>query len=253
MLSGTFDRSEQWEEVEEALRKIQGLATAGQYAAMIVHDINNPLEAASNLAYLLQGDANDPQKVREYARLLEEQLAVIADISRRTFDYYRNTEDLKAIDLVEIANAAFRIHEHKILGKDLRVRKILPERVLVRAHAGELLQVLANLLANALDALPKTGTLSLKIRKCDKEVHLLVVDNGHGIPEESLAKIFDPFFTTKGAQGTGLGLAISKSIIERHHGKIRARSCVRTGRSGTAFRITLPLFEKDMQRLTGRP
>ena len=230
-----------WPEVEEALRKTRSLASAGRYAAIVVHDINNPLEAATNLAYLLKEDADDPTKVRKYALLLEEQLAIVAGIARRTLEYHRLPDGMKSLNLTEVANAAIRVHEHKIAAKAVTLQKALPEEVFVTANAGELLQVLTNLLANALDAVPAKGTLSVKIRKSQHEAHVLVVDNGHGIPESLLAKVFDPFFTTKQDTGTGLGLAISKSIVERHSGRIRARSCVRPGRSGTAFRISLPL------------
>ena len=230
-----------WDNFDDALRRARSLATAGRYAATVVHDINNPLEAATNLAYLLKEDADDPIKVREYAVLLEEQLAVVAGITRQTLEYYRSPDGMKALNLVDVANAAIRVHEHKIAAKELRLRKVLPEQVLVTANAGELLQVVTNLLANAVDALPAKGTISIKIRRCENEAHLLVVDNGHGIPEPILAKVFEPFFSTKGDRGTGLGLAISKSILERHSGRIRARSCVRPGRNGTAFRISLPL------------
>jgi signal transduction histidine kinase len=108
----------------------------------------------------------------------------------------------------------------------------------VIGHAGELLQVLSNLLSNSIDAPPLNGRLTIRVRKIKREVHLMVADDGHGIPETIRQRIFHPFFTTKKEHGTGLGLAISKSIVERHNGRIRARSSVRSGISGTAFRVS---------------
>ena len=239
----TLDEFDKWHEIEESLRKSQSVAAAGQFAAAIMHDINNPLEAASNLAYLVDREAEDPVKVREYIHLLQEQLANVTQIAQQTLNFYKSSTPTRPTDLVGVAQAALRVHEYKIASKKLRLEKLLPDDAIVKGHPGEMLQVLSNLIANALDALPTNGALSIRIRKCEEEAHITVIDNGHGIPEPVLAKIFEPFFTTKQERGTGLGLAISKSIIERHHGRLRAKSCTRQGRSGTAFRISLPLHQ----------
>ena len=239
----SLNEPDKWREIEDILRRSQSVAAAGQFAASIMHDINNPLEAASNLAYLVDLDAENPVKVREYIHLLAEQLANITQIAQQTLNFYRSSAPPIATDLVGVAQAALRVHEYKISAKELRLEKLLPGEAIVKAHPGEMLQVLSNLIANALDALPKNGALSIRIRKCEEEAHVTVIDNGHGIPEPLLVKVFEPFFTTKRERGTGLGLAISKSIIERHHGRLRARSCTRQGRSGTAFRISLPLHQ----------
>lgn len=239
----TLDEFDKWHEIEESLRKSQSVAAAGQFAAAIMHDINNPLEAASNLAYLVDREAENPVRVREYVHLLQEQLANVTQIAQQTLNFYKSSAPTRPTDLVGVVQAALRVHEYKIASKKLRLEKLLPDAVIVKGHPGEMLQVLSNLIANAVDALPVSGSLAIRIRKCEEEAHVTVIDNGHGIPEPILTKIFEPFFTTKQERGTGLGLAISKSIIERHHGRLRARSCTRQGRSGTAFRISLPLHQ----------
>jgi signal transduction histidine kinase len=104
-----------------------------------------------------------------------------------------------------------------------------------------MLQVVSNLIVNALDALPAEGILRLRVRKRKNEVDFMIADNGHGIAIQHKEALFQPFFTTKIDKGTGLGLALSKRIIERHNGRIRVRSSVRPGKSGTAFKISLPL------------
>jgi len=232
---------ERWREINDALRKSQSLAAAGQHAAAVMHDINNPLEAALNLAYLICEEADDSAKVREYVGLLHEQLSSVTLIARQTLSFYKEPAAMKDIDLVEVAHAALRVHEYKMSSRGMQLVKKLPHQAIVCGHSGELLQVFTSLVSNALDALSDKGTLSIRIRKSEKEVHMLIMDNGGGIPEQNLSRIFEPFFTTKQDRGTGLGLAISKSIVERHHGRMRARSSVRTGRNGTAFRISLPL------------
>ena len=115
-----------------------------------------------------------------------------------------------------------------------------PADITADVYVTEILQVISNLLANALDALPENGVLKIRLRKSQSHIHLLIADNGHGIPEEHRDKIFKPFFTTKEDRGNGLGLALSKEIVERHRGKIRVRSSVRPDRRGTTFRISLP-------------
>jgi signal transduction histidine kinase len=231
---------EKWREIEEALVRCQSLAASGKFAASIMHEINNPLEAISNLAYLIQKNADDPDKVRGYGRVLTEQLAAVVEIARRTLSFYRAPGTFEVIDLSILTAAALRVHKKKIRAKGIKVHHT-PHNHPVKLHAGEILQVISNLISNSVDALPDNGALHVRIRKSAREIHLMVADNGHGIPNTIFSKIWEPFYTTKNAGGTGLGLAISKAIIERHSGKIRIRSSVRPGRTGTAFRISLPL------------
>jgi signal transduction histidine kinase len=114
------------------------------------------------------------------------------------------------------------------------------ERVVAALYTGEILQVVSNLLANALDAMPDGGSIAVRLRKRGSKVQLIVADSGHGMKTEHLERLFEPFFSTKGNHGTGLGLALSKKIIERHSGTISARSSMSLRRAGTTFRITLP-------------
>ena len=113
--------------------------------------------------------------------------------------------------------------------------------MVAEVHAGEMLQVLSNLLVNALDALPHAGTLHMRVRRTADKLHFVIADNGSGMPAEVLAQIFEPFFSTKGDQGNGLGLVVTKRIVEQHRGTIGVRSSVRPGRSGTTIRISLPV------------
>jgi signal transduction histidine kinase len=222
------------------------LDAADHYAAVVLHDLHNPLEAASNLTYLIQAEAENADSVRRYAQLIEEQLSTISGIAREALSFYKHSR--KALDLVGVTEAALRIYGAKIGGKDLHIRRKLPKHAFVDAHAGEMLQLLSNLLANAIDALPAGATLSVRITRCKSEIHIAVADNGHGIPAKILSQVFDPFFTTKSDLGTGLGLAISKSIVRRHDGKIRVRSCREPERAGTIFRISLPVKSVDLRQ-----
>jgi signal transduction histidine kinase len=232
-----------WREIEGALLRSQTVAAAGQYAAAIMHEINNPLETICNLSYLLKLEADDPARVREYSGQIAEQLTTVIRIAHRTLSFYRPPDTKEAIDLAALAEAALRVHQQKLATKHAKLLKDIPADAVVIGHAGELLQVLSNLLSNSIDALSPNGRLAIRVRKSRGEVHLTIADDGHGIPEVIRQRVFEPFFTTKKEHGTGLGLAISKAIVERHKGRIRARSSVRSGMSGTAFRVSLPLHD----------
>jgi signal transduction histidine kinase len=208
-----------------------------------MHEINNPLETICNLSYLLKLEADDPTRVREYSGQIAEQLTTVIRIAHRTLRFYRPPDTKEAIDLATLAEAALRVHQQKLAAKQARLLKDIPADAVVIGHAGELLQVLSNLLSNSIDALSPNGRLAIRVRKSRGEVHLTIADDGHGIPEVIRQRVFEPFFTTKKQHGTGLGLAISKAIVERHKGRIRGRSSVRSGISGTVFRVSLPLHD----------
>jgi signal transduction histidine kinase len=239
-MSRSTEADDIWNEMNETLQRSQGMAVAGQFAVSIMHEINNPLEAVCNLNFLLGADPQNTERAREYSRLMEEQLKAITSIAQRTLNFYRSIDTVEETAIAAVADAALRVHQKKILMKRIALYKSLASDAMATVHAGELLQVLSNLIANAVDALPENGRLHLRIRRRREEVHITIADDGHGIPEAVHERIFDPFFTTKKERGTGLGLAISKAIVEKHKGRIRSRSSVRSGRSGTAFRIILP-------------
>ena len=248
-MSDGIQDAKRWREIEGALLRSQAVAAAGQYAAAIMHEINNPLETISNLSYLLKMYADNPAQVRKFSCQIAEQLANVTRIAHRTLSFYRPPDTKEAIDLAALAEAALRLHQPKLAAKRANLLKDIPSDAVVIGHAGELLQVLSNLLSNSIDALPPNGRLAIRVRKSKGEVHLMVVDDGHGIPETIRQRIFDPFFTTKKDHGTGLGLAISRSIVERHKGRIRARSSVVSGISGTAFRVSLPLHDGSLSAM----
>ena len=224
----------------EALRKLEERALAGQLALEVMHEIKNPLEALGHLTHLALMDADDPEKVRKYMRLAEEQMATVSQIASQTLGFARSSPHPRPIDLVALAEAALRIHQRRIETRKVRLIKQLPVSAVAKVYTGEMLQVISNLIVNALDALPEDGTLCLRLRMREGEVQFVIADNGHGIPRENQEKVFQPFFTTKEDYGTGLGLALSRKIVERHRGRIAMRSSVQPGRSGTMFRISLP-------------
>jgi signal transduction histidine kinase len=206
---------------------------AGQYAAEILHEISHPLEAVANFAYLLRLDSANPEWVRKYCHMIDEQVSVMLRIAQQTLSFYHPIAKVEEIAVPSQVEAALTVHQRNILEKRIRLQKRYSDEATLLANPGEILQVVSNPIANAIDALPLNGTLHLRVTSRRKETTILVVDNGHGIPDSVAPRIFEPLFTTKHGQGTGLGLAISKVIIEKNHGRIRSRSTTRPGRNVT--------------------
>lgn len=231
---------DKWQGFEDTVQRYRRFAAAGQYAAAVMHEINGPLEAIANLNYLIQQDASNPVQVCDYSKMIEEQLATLTRLSRQTLSFYRSSEKREAVSIATVAEAALRVHQRKIFAKQIALRRSLSPDGTAVVNAGDLLQVISNLVANAIEAMPEEGILYMRVKQHADEVLITVADNGPGIPDLIRRQIFEPFFTTKQEGGTGLGLAISKSIIEKHEGRIRTRSSTRTDKSGTIFRIALP-------------
>jgi signal transduction histidine kinase len=226
---------------EESLCKSERLAIAGRFAGAIVHEVNNPLEALANLVYLTQQEANRPDNVRKNMQVAETQLNRLAEITRKTLSFYREQSEAKEFDLVEIAESALRIHSHRIAAGSIELRKELPENLMLKAMGGELLQVFSNFILNALDALPeKDAVLCLRMRADKERAYITISDNGHGIHPSIRKRLFEPYVSNK-SSGTGVGLWLSQRIIEKHKGTVRFRSCHEPGKSGTTFRVSLPI------------
>jgi len=224
----------------EALRKAGEQALAGRFALEVMHEIRNPLEAVGYLIHLAH-EEDDPLTVREHLRQANEQMATVHQIASQTLSLARILPAPMETDLVEVAEAAIRIHHRRITAQKIHLVRDFSEETSAEIYTGEILQVISNLLANALDAVPDGGTISFRLRKRGAHVQLLVADNGQGMGPEQVARLFEPFFTTKENRGTGLGLALSKKIVERHAGTISARSSALPRRNGTTFRISLPV------------
>ena len=224
----------------ERLQRSEERAVAGQLALEMMHDVRGPLEALGNLVYLALHEANQPGQVGKYMRGAEEQMATLSDIVGRSLGFAKNLGSPRPVQLAGVAEAALRIHRRAIEAKQVNLVTELPEEPVAQVHAGEMLQVLSNVIVNALDALPFGGTLRLRLRKRRGIVEFVIADNGHGVPHEHTSEIFQPFFTTKGEKGTGLGLALSSRIVNKHQGRIRMRSSVKPGKSGTIFVISIP-------------
>ena len=233
---------------DEALQQMERLAVANRYAAAIMHEINNPLESLTNLMFLIKHSAGDATTVMAYAEMSEIQLARMGEITRRTLSFYRDHTHPTDFDLIEIAESALKIHSHRLKCQSVEVCKRVPATATANVFPGEILQVLSNLVLNSLDALPETGgILTLRIKTYGGKIHILIADNGTGMESSIYENLFTPHLTTK-PQGNGLGLWLSRDIVQRHEGTIRCRSSRRQGRSGTMFKISLPVKQTNGAR-----
>ena len=231
----------------EALVNIEKLASAGRMAAVLAHEINNPLEAVTNLLFLAQTAEGVPDPVRSYLQTADGELRRIAHITRQTLGFYREAAAPTTFRVSQLFNSIVDLLHAKIVSSRAVVRVQCDEALQMTAFQGELRQVLSNLLRNSLDAVPEGGIISLRaagmpaVRDGRHSVRISVSDNGHGMSAAALSQVFQPFFTTKGLVGNGLGLWVSKQIIEKHDGTIQVRSQTSGVFHGTTFSMVFPL------------
>ncbi|HEX8925361.1 MAG TPA: HAMP domain-containing sensor histidine kinase, partial [Terriglobales bacterium] len=210
-------------------------------AATLAHEVNNPLESITNLAYLLTRNLSLDAEARTYADLLLREVQRAGEITRQTLGYYRQSKLPGEVDLEQVIEHVFKGKHKKLSQKNINFDISFIEVPPIQGFAGELRQVFDNLIENAIDAVPFEGRVSVHGRKDGAMAIVTVRDNGLGIPTETLPKIFEPFFTTKVDKGSGLGLWVTRSIVEKHGGKISVQSDPGHESHETVFIVELPV------------
>ena len=231
---------------EEALRRSEKLAAVGRLASSIAHEINNPLEAVTNLIYLAKGQTTD-EEVMGYLDSAEGELHRVAQITTQTLRFHKQLTAPVLTDVADLLRSILPLYKSRLmqLGVELEIKTA--ECPPLMCYAGEVRQVLANLVGNAIDAMSQGGgVLHLRLRPCtdwrsgSSGARITVADTGHGMTPHTMKRLYEPFFTTKETLGTGLGLWVSAGIVEKHRGSLRVRSSTREGRSGTLFALYIP-------------
>ena len=229
---------------EQALLRSEKLASAGRMAASVAHDINNPLEAITNLLYLARS-SGEMAEVQSYIATAEAELNRIVHITRQSVGFYREATKPTLVSIRSLVEAAIDLSKARITAKDAMIETRWRADVELCVVQGELIQVFANVLLNSLEAIEREGVIRVRTSLAFSEksqtrcLCVTIADNGRGIAQRLLPQLFEPFFTTKNATGTGLGLWVSKQILDNHGATIRVRSRAEGERTGTVVRIAL--------------
>ena len=239
---------------EEALRRSEKLAVTGRLAASIAHEINNPLEAITNLLFLLRNSTDLPETAQQYAAMAEYEVKRIAEITQQTLRFYRQPTQPGRVTLGDLLDSVLTLYQSRINALDLQIVRDYDSKITLFCFAGEIRQVFANLVGNSIDASSNGGRLTIRARRShdwknpsQTGIRFAVADTGGGIEPEIRQHIFEAFFTTKEVTGTGLGLWVSHEIVLKHHGSVHVRSRVAASqtaavrnRSGTVFEVFIP-------------
>jgi two-component system, chemotaxis family, CheB/CheR fusion protein len=243
--------------MERALVNSEKLAVTARFASTMAHEINNPLEAMTNLIYLVAPLQTSPE-ARAYIATLEDQLQSLRRITEHALKFHRDGNKPAEFKLHAVLREVSDFYRPQAEKQGIVLHQRFETDGTILAFRGEIVQVVTNLLLNAFDATPPGGQVILHLYPAPHwlcEVHsssgycLSIADSGSGIPPQDRARIYQPFFTTKGDRGTGLGLWVSAGIIDRIGGSIRVRSTCRPDRSGTCFSVFLPARQTTLTRL----
>jgi two-component system CheB/CheR fusion protein len=242
---------------EEAMLRSEKLAIAGRLAASVAHEINNPLEAVSNLLFLIT-IADSLESVREHARYAMDQLMRVSLITQQTLKFHRQGGQARLTHFSEVLEAALVMFRAKLNAAGVIPDVRVENELAVVCMPGELHQIFANLISNSIEAMPQGGRLVIRIRPSldwrdgkTEGMRITFADSGTGMDKAIRHRVFEPFFTTKTDTGTGLGMWVVAQLLERPHGEIRVWSTQRAGRSGTAFSVFHPLASPA--KATGSP
>jgi PAS domain S-box-containing protein len=240
---------------EEVMRRTEKLAATGRLAASIAHEINNPLEAVTNCLFLI-GSGRLDARSQEYLRMAQKELDRVTHITTQTLRFYRQSTRPAEADVNELLDGVIALYEPRLRSYSVSIDRQYREVPRVHAYEGEIRQVLANFIGNAIDAMHREGGRLILRSSSERDprtglegVYVTVADTGCGMDAATRSRIFEPFFSTKGMTGTGLGLWVSQTILEKHGGRVSVRSRVRhrpDAPGGTVFRIFLPLQSSNL-------
>jgi len=243
ILEETTDRKR----AEQALVISEGLAATGRTAHTIAHEINNPLEAITNLLYLLRGALKEPLTAEEYLATAEQELERVSRISKQILSFNREAATPIEVCPPDLLEDVLALHNRMIVDKEIIIQREWDTRGSVRVFPAQMRQVFSNLVRNAIEASSSGGEIRIRVSEHKRwnktgksNIWISIADHGVGIPKENIKKIFEAFFTTKALKGSGVGLWLSATIVNEHKGRLRVRSSARLQKSGTCMTVVLP-------------
>ncbi|MEE4264132.1 MAG: PAS domain S-box protein [Desulfobacteraceae bacterium] len=228
-------------DTQEQLLQSEKLAAMGRLTSQIAHELNNPLYGIMNTLELLKTEIPADNKRRKILEMALSETVRLSDLLRKMLSFSKpDQEERHPVDINSVLDEILLLHEKQLRENDIRLVATFAEGLgLVNASKNQLRQVFLNMVANARDAMPDGGTLSVVTGGGPDTVYVEVSDTGTGIRTEHLDKIFESFFTTKGeVKGVGLGLSVCYGFIKDHGGDIEVKSQVG---EGTTFTISLPM------------
>ena len=215
------------ERTQKNLLLTKKMVAIGKLTAGVAHEINNPLGGILNCIYHFKKGGQSVEKQREYLDLMEDGIKRIQKTVTNLLEYARNPIlEISEADFGSLIEKSLSLLDYQIRKNQIKIEREIPSSLpRIKVDIGQIVQVLINILLNAIQALEEGGTLKIVVRTLDERLIVNVSDTGKGISGEIMPKVFDPFFTTKGdGQGTGLGLWLTQGIIERHGGTIQIKS-----------------------------
>jgi PAS domain S-box-containing protein len=242
---------------EAALIQSEKLAAVGRLASSISHEINNPLEAITNLLYLIALSGDLPEGIKSYVQIAQSELSRVCQIATQTLRFHRQAVRATYVSAADLVDAVLDLYHGRLANSGIHVDATYSTDTTVLCFENDIRQVLNNLIANALDAMRQGGGI-LRVRAHDatdysaqfpegrRGIRITIADSGHGMPPPVRARLFEPFYTTKDLNGTGLGLWISAGIVDRHHGRLIFRSTEHPIHHGTVFSLFLPRVEEHL-------
>jgi two-component system NtrC family sensor kinase len=232
----------------KALMQSEKLAAVGRLASTMAHEINNPLEAVTNLLYLSRQCPTDPD-LQGWLEQADQELSRISLIANQALCFHKQTSKPQAITCLSLFSTTLRVYESRIKNAGITIEKRKRATQPVECFEGDIRHVLGNVIANAIDAMPLGGRLIVRSREGTdwrtgrKGLVLTLADTGTGMSTNTQRRMFEAFFSTKGIGGSGLGLWISVDIMHRHGGKITIRSSQKSTQTGTVVALFIP-FER---------
>ncbi len=237
----------QLRKVERALRQSEKLAAVGRLASSISHEINNPLEAVTNLLYLVEHEERLPAAAQEYVQQAQAELSRVSQIVTHTLRFHRQANKPTLVTAAQLVDAVLNLYQGRLMNSRIEVEAAYRTETRIECFENDIRQVLNNLIANAIDAMRTGGRLVVRAHDAlhpvfgTRGVRIAVADSGSGMTRETRQRLFEPFYTTKDLNGTGLGLWISQEIVVRHRGELRVRSSQDELGHGTVFTLFLPV------------
>ena len=224
-------------QTQEQLIQAAKLAAIGELAAVVAHELNNPLTTILGYTELLK-EEELPEALRKDLDIIESESLRARNIVRQLLEFSKKKPlKLELSDINEILEETLRFLAPNLKKMNIEVLRQYDLTSEVSVDRDQFKQVFLNLINNAIQAMPEGGKLRVATYERQRNVYIEVQDTGRGIPEDVLPRIFEPFFTTKKDRGTGLGLSITYRIVRAHGGDIQVES--EEGR-GTTFRVVIP-------------